>query len=94
MLFTNCIIRRETPGTLDAQEWVFVVLDNQVVLDRYMELSRPTKRHKELTNQFYNRLNTRDCTLEISEVPLPDDVAAEALAKVIAQFRVVKEYTR
>ncbi len=94
MFVTRYAVRRETPGTLDAQEWTFTLIDNQIVLDRYMELSRPTKRHKEQGTRWYERLDHRSNTLTLAEVPLPDDVAAEALQKVVSQFRVVRELKR
>jgi hypothetical protein len=83
-------VRRE--AGLDAQEWTFTIIEEQVVLQTYRVLTRETKRHKERGRQYYNRLNERNSTMKQAEVPLPDDVAAEALAQVLARFRVVRAY--
>ncbi len=85
-------IRREIG--LDAEEWSFVVIDEQIVLQDYARLTRPTKRHKEQCRDWYDRLNTRDCKLKLDEVPLPQDVADEALRGIQSKFRVVREYKR
>jgi hypothetical protein len=82
-------------GPLRQEVWSFCVLDFQIVLDAYWVVSRATLRHKfklDSRAMYYARLSSRDSTVEVDSVPLPDDVAAEARQQVIDKFRVVREY--
>lgn len=90
-------IIRTSPDSLSQEVWGFEVIDFQIVLDSYKVETRATKKHKfALDNRamFYNRLNLRDSTVKVGKVPLPEDVAKDALQQVISNFTVVKEYAR
>lgn len=78
-------------GELREQVWVFVVTDAlSIVLDRYEDRSRPTKRHKVRTQRRYDRILCRNGTMSAEEVPWPDDVVAEILATVKSELTVSK----
>lgn len=92
-MMTSCLIARKRDD-LTEEEWSFAVVGEQIVLDRYRYLERASKRHKHRAVRWYERLDHRSNTLKLDAVPLPDDVAEEALATVRARFRVVKEFQR
>jgi len=81
-----------------AQEvWAFCVIDFQIVLESYKVVARATKRHTFALDSraiFYSRLSPRNSTVNVDKVPLPEDVAKDALQQVISNFTVVKEYVR
>lgn len=93
-MMSGCLVRREKPGGLSAEEWSFSVIEDQILLGHYSTLTRPSKRHKYQRVGWYDRYNKRDSTLKLDDVPLPDDVAEEVLAEVRARFRVVRELRR
>ena len=93
MIIRNAQVRRES-GDLVSEEWHFCVVGEQVVLDRYTYLERASKRHKYRAVRWYERINARDSTVKLDEVPFPDDVTEEALAEVRSRFYVVKELRR
>lgn len=85
-------VTRVSPDGLTTEEWGFCLcFDTQIVLDEYRVLRLLSKRHKKpVTVAAYIRLRERDSTLTESDVPWPADVQAEALQKLIAQFKVVR----
>jgi hypothetical protein len=62
-----------------------------VILNLYSIEERFTKRHKWVSTRAYDRHDQRRSFLQVSEVPLPDDVRQEALEEFIETVRVVKE---
>lgn len=93
MMLLPCKVVRKRDD-LTEEEWSFSVINEQIVLNYYCYLERPTKRHKHRVVRYYDRLNHRDRTVKVDDVPFPDDVAAEALAEIRARFRVVKDFQR
>lgn len=81
-------VERLSADELHRQAWEFAVIDKQtddgdrlfVVVDQYTEEQRASKRQKLKLVRKYTRL--RASPLDRAEVPLPDDVAAEARQKV------------
>ena len=67
-------VEQETPDGLSKEVWRFYVnTDNKVkiILDRYYETERPSKRHKYRNNKSYSRLFSRESTMEVEEVLEP-----------------------
>ena len=77
--------------SLNQHQWVFWVDKATIYLDSFRTLTRETTRHKlKVTGPRYDRIDQRYSTLQVSEVPLPDDVAADAKAQFCAKVTVEK----
>jgi len=86
------IVRVTSP--LREETWSFrYISDGQIVLQEYELRERPSTRHKHRSSKNYRSWNTRDSFPE-DQVPLPPDVAAEALAAFTAGLRIVRTYER
>lgn len=72
-----------TSGDLIKWEWRFWYDAHNLWLDNYAALERPSKRHKFRVTERYGRQARRDYDhkLNESDVVLPHDVKAEAVAK-------------
>jgi hypothetical protein len=82
------LVSRESPDHLTQETWGFVLIDEKLVLDTYTKGVKPTKRHKPVRQVYYSRLNSRDAPCPEAEVPWREDVNAEALAQLLALFKV------
>lgn len=88
MTSIRIMVERLSPDELHRKTWRFAVIDKHtddgdrlfVVVDEYTEEQRASKRQKLKLERKYTRL--RSSPLDRTEVPLPDDVAAEARQKV------------
>lgn len=82
-------IKREESNGLTGETWRFSVFSDhsrpevKVMLMEYVEWKRPTKRHNPSARGVWRRIMNRDNTMEDHSVPLPDDVADEALRSVL-----------
>lgn len=82
---------------LNREVWEFLVFQRNVgsnvlvMLNRYTEEYRKTKRHKWICDMMYYRMDRRVSFLKVDQVWLPDDVRQEALEKFIETVKVVKE---
>lgn len=85
-------IIREAADGLSRSVWIFWYFDNRhaLVLDSYVELSRPSRRHKyTISGKHYERLSHRDgANCGSKECPLPEDVVNEARAKFVEALAV------
>ncbi len=78
-MVANTRVRYE--GKLQAQEWSFWFDDRATVLrlDSYVYQTRLTTRHKFRNADVWNRIQSRQNTLQ--KPPIPDGVLLEALQK-------------
>lgn len=89
------VVRRQ--DELNRQVWWFMVMDQGIstgislVIDVYYQDQWNTQSNGWQTIKWYRRNNRRESPLTINDVPLPDDVAAEALQQFVARIKVVKE---
>lgn len=88
------IIRSQASVAQEVYTFTFLDALPGLVLTSYRFQTRVSKRHKWQTQAYYGRLNPRETTLSLSEVPLPEDVQAEALNTLCAMFIVAKDYRR
>lgn len=95
MFCPQIFVNREL-DSLTRQRYCFHFIDEipGLVLAAYYFQTRASKRHKWTTEAFYGRLNPRETTLSLSEVPFPEDVQEEALNILKATFKVAKDYRR
>ncbi len=84
-------IRKET-GPLRAEVWKFWFYKDALclVLQGYQIEERASARHKWRINGWFDRTNQRDSSIKEKDAPLPDDVKAAALQRLIQRLRVVK----
>lgn len=89
--------------TLAHQAWEFILIDNHLVLDEWAVWTRPSRRHKftPLNRRMYvrGRVGRRfgnDGTIYLGpfDAPLPEDVKAEAKAKLLEHITVSVELPR
>ena len=74
-------------GNTLAIRWTFYSLDLMtLVVDRYEEFTRATKRHKKQTNRFWSRMRSRESRMVEADVPLTEEVAEEAKKTFLAQL--------
>lgn len=86
-------ITRLGDDLMSCKSWEFYFseyLGAALVLDKYIEMSRATKRHKYKMDEHYSRLDERGSSLKEEEVTIPPDVAKEAHEKFCAEIKVVK----
>ena len=96
MSFWRCNIERTAEDKLHQEVWSFAQFDNRLVLDLYAKLERATTRHKfqVVSGYSYSRLDRRRNQMELSAVPWPDDVIADAKQRFIDSITVEKDYIR
>jgi len=85
-------IERISEDKLTGKKWGFILFENSLVFDSYMEFERKTPRSKEITTIQYQRIkmgNFNGKELSEEEAPFPDDIKQEALQKLIDQLKVV-----
>ena len=106
-MMTFITVERLAPDGLSKRVWRFMPWDSHgdfaIFLDGYSEQERQTKRHgwnAKIVNtpakrikMVYSRIDERQSELAVNEVPLPDDVAADAKQQFIATL-VVKKWVR
>lgn len=83
-------IEEQADDGLTAVKWCFYYFASrhELVLDHYIESSRPTKRHKFRTDRFWGRLERRSRT--IHEAPaVPDHIKNKAIEKFASDLKVV-----
>lgn len=82
---------REQDG-LNRQVWRFDYVDNECVLrvSGYEELNRPTKRHNYTCIKKFVPWEQGCGKMTRADIPLPDNVAAEALQQFVAKIKVVR----
>jgi hypothetical protein len=91
------IVRKQ--GNLTQEQWQFFYNDSRhvLVLINYQSLNRPTTRHKFRTVEHWDAYRDRRHNYDgekLEDVPLPDDVTAEALQVFTTSLRVVKGFER
>lgn len=75
------------PDGLSGIRWTFYSLDSMtLVVDRYEEFTRATKRHKKQTNRFWSRKHSRESRMVEADVPLTEEVAEEAKKTFLARL--------
>jgi len=88
----GCIEVIKGDGILKRQVWRFWYNDsrNEIVLSRYTVEEKKTNRHKFRVVKVYNRLDKRDNTIAVGDVPLPDDVKEAAMKQFLDSLNVTK----
>jgi len=73
-------VEREDNERLTKRRWQFQFDDRhaRLVLSEYMEMARPTRRHDYRVDRGYFWSDHRNDTIALADIPLPDDVKAEA----------------
>jgi hypothetical protein len=83
---------------LNRELWQFTMVPRvsnvKLVLENYLIQSRPTTRHKWQTSKIYSwrsrHSSYRPDYLQLEEVPFPEDVQREALARFMERVTVIK----
>jgi hypothetical protein len=82
------VIRKSDDGFI-VNRWTFITIDNDLVLDGYEKFKLPSRRHKiGKPIASYSRLFGSRSSIFEADVPWPDDVREEALAKHVSTIRV------
>ena len=86
-------VDRTSDDGLQTTIWEFQLLENigrtpKLVVDAYMTGTRPSKRHKFQWTAKYVRGMRNRSDLKAEQVPLPDDVKAEALQLVMQSITI------
>ena len=78
---------------LSQKIWQFSLTeDAYIVLDRYTEMSRPTKRHKLKQAKVYIRLESRQSNMTLQDVILPNRVAGIIQDKIVCALKFTSNY--
>lgn len=87
------VVRERGDKKLRRQRWVFWVTTDRsyqgisCFIDEYYEEERPSTRHKFRPKRGYKRIDRRYMGqfigVEVEDVPLPEDVEAEALERIM-----------
>ena len=64
--------------------------DYTLWLDRFCSYTRPSTRHKHRIHKHYDRTDGRENTISADDTEIPDDVADEAKAFIVASLSVKK----
>ena len=86
-------IEREAPDALRKEKYHFYLDTHRwhLRLTEYTVLTRAELRHKyQPTETYRTGIRRRESTLAAVAVPLPDDVAAEALQVLVERVKVVR----
>jgi hypothetical protein len=69
--------------------WVFFLLGKTLVVDLYLDETRDSlrKKFKEVPGRKWTRLYRRESTMKQEEVPLTDEIAAQAKEAFIEKIR-------
>ena len=75
------------------ETWTFWFDDSRgwLILNEYRKWERTTKRHKHITVAFFHRIDGRNNTVSIDQVPWSDDIASQALHEFMKRIRILKE---
>ncbi|MBW4460465.1 MAG: hypothetical protein KME47_09520 [Nodosilinea sp. WJT8-NPBG4] len=73
---------------LSLVEYRFYLMDTILYLDDYTEYNRPSKRHSFKSVKSYARLDKRRSTIDVSEVPLTEEIKQDALNAYISKLQV------
>jgi hypothetical protein len=85
----------DTPNRLARTTWAFWLYEARLVLESYVEESRPSRRHSYKTDRAYFRL-TSDSSLLSSQriaekdVPLDANIKRRAVEEFVRQLRVIR----
>lgn len=73
-------VHKDAEDGLNGQIWRFYLLGTKLVLDEYVQWSRPSKRHAPRTQKSWTRLRSgRDVSLiRREDVPYTAEIGAEA----------------
>ncbi len=71
-------------------EWAFEKLHNVWVLDNYAIYARETKRHAFRVATYYDRIDTRNNTIDKNDIVVTRDIEMKLLAEIVRQFEVKK----
>ena len=82
------LIEKKSDDGLTVETWRFCLIGNHLVLDDYAKVVRPTRRHKGTAVSHYNRLSSRESTLDEAQVPWDEAIASEALVAYMQQIKV------
>jgi len=78
-------------GELEKERWGFTMFDLNICLDSYYWMTRESTRKRTWkTERGYERLRSRDLTMEESKAVIPKDVETEAIEKTRSLVKVVK----
>lgn len=95
-MYYKITVEKVSADRLSRRAWDFCLVDEKLVLDGYVEQSRPTVRHKLQNDNVYSRLTGRNNTMNLDAVPWDAGLEKEAFAKLLALFservKVVKQY--
>lgn len=75
-------------GELTKITYDFYFMDGTLYLDSYREWEKPTKRSGYKLKGNYDRLRERDSSIKESEVPLGDEIKAQAMKEFISKLSV------
>jgi len=90
-MFLQISINHPSDDFLKMQSWDFILLDNLLVLERYAELSKKTKRHKYNVDKIYKRLCSRNNNISLADVPFDEKIQVEAMQELVRKITVTKE---
>lgn len=80
-------IGRDSADGLGRQIWSFMRIGDKLVLSLYEVQKRESTRHKLKRIRYWERLCERDSTIPAKDVPLTDEIKAEAIDKFLAELR-------
>lgn len=72
------------------ERWKFYLSGTNLILNTYFKGERKTKRHSYQPLHSYNRIMSRDSTIKVDDIPLPEDVKQEAIDIIISKLEVKK----
>jgi len=83
---------KEGPDGLSRQIFGFTLNGFKLVFSEYFEDTRPTKRHKWTQQKYWSRIRSRSVTIELDQVPLTEEVKAEALEEARSKIHVTMDF--
>jgi hypothetical protein len=93
-MFQKITVIRESLDRLVKQDWVFTYSEDRhaLYLHDYGDWNRPSRRHGYVCEKHWQRIDERQNTIKLDEVPFPADVVIEARKKFCDSLDVQKEW--
>lgn len=90
-MFDRIVLNKPAHDGLSGSQWTFCLLGTRLVVDRYHEWEKATRRHQPKILREWSRLDRRGNRLSQEQVPFTEDIAVEAKETLV---RLIQEQVR
>lgn len=92
---TSFTVEKISDDKLFKEVWRFALTENKMVLDSYMDMSRPTTRHKfsaEWDKRYSRLFGGRDCKIKLEDISVPEWVKENAVKQLVDSITFCSDY--